>query len=845
MKSKAIRVLMIEQSEEDARLIIRELKKGGYKPVYERIKTIAAMKKAFKNNKWDILLCEYKMPNFTAPSAITSLKEANIDIPVIVVTGAVGEETAADCMRLGAKDYIMKGNLSRLCPAIERELEDTEIREKKRLAEKELHLNEDKYRLLFENAGEGILIIQGDMIKFANPALETIIGYPKEIITTRKFSSFIHPDDRSMVLDRHMQRMSGKPVETGYRFRIVAADKKQRWLYIVSRTIVWDGVPSSLNFVMDITSHKQAEDELLASEEKYRLIFENAPLGLLSFNEKGVIIACNDNFVKIIGSSRDKLIGLNMLNLPDKKIVSAVRRALKGSPGFYEGEYSSVTAKKTTPVRCLFTPMDVGPGRIPGGVGIIEDITEHKRAEKALQESEERFRRISSIISDINYSCSTKEGGRFSIDWMIGATEHISGYSIEEIKAQKCWRFLVVEEDMSLFEKNVIGLAPGSHGFCELRIHNKNGGIVWIASYAECFIDKRAPEHFILYGALVDITEHKQANAQLLESEKRYRSLVENAQEGIFQTTPEGKFRMANRAMATILGYDSPRELMESVTDIKRQIYVNSRDRIRILETLDIHNIIRKGELQFYRKDGSVIWVFGNVQSVRDKNGKVLYYEGIIEDITDRKNNADQLRKALGGTVQAIASLVESRDPYTAGHQRRVAELAAAIAKEMGLSPEQIEGLSMAGIIHDIGKVSVPSDILNIPRKLTAIEFGLVQTHVQSGYDIVKDIEFPWPVARMILEHHERMNGAGYPNALTGDKMLLESRIMAVADVVEAMASHRPYRPALGFDAALEEISGKRGILYDSAVVDACLLLFRKKGYAFKEHTHTRTSLSF
>jgi len=835
MKDKAIRVLIIEQSEDDALLIIRELKNGGFNPIYERIATVAAMKKTLKNKQWDIILCDYKMPKFNAPSAITILKEANIDIPVIVVTGAVGEETAADCMRLGAQDYIMKGNLSRLCPAIERELEDAAVREKKRQAEEKLYLSEDKYRFLFENAGEGILIIQGDMIKFANPAIEAITGYPRNILTSTNFTSFIHPDDRAMVLDRYMQRMRSEPVETGYRFRIIAADGKQRWLYIISRAISWDGMPSSLNFVMDITSHKQAEDELRASEEKYRLIFENSPVGLLSFDEEGVIVACNDNFVKIIGSSREKLIGLNMLSLPDKKIVSAVKQALKGSPGLYEGEYSSVTAKKITPVRCLFAPMGVGGGRIPGGVGIIEDITEHKQAEKALQESEERFRRISSIISDINYSCSMKEDGCFSIDWMIGATEHISGYPIEEIKAQKCWHFLVIEEDMALFEENVIDLAPGSHGFCELRIHHKNGGVVWIASYAECFIDKEAPEHFILYGALVDITEQKQADAQLLESEERYRSVVENAQEGIFQTAPDGKFRMANQAMATILGYDSPRELMESVTDITRQIYVNPQDRIRIPETLDLHNIIRKGELQFYRKDGSVIWVFGNIQSVRDENGKVLYYEGIIEDITDRKNNADQLRKALGGTVQAIASLVESKDPYTAGHQRRVAELAAAIAEEMGLPPEQIEGLSMAGIIHDIGKVSVPSDILNIPRKLTAIEFDLVKTHVQSGYDIVKDIEFPWPVARMILEHHERINGSGYPNGLTGDNLLLESRIMAVADVVEAMASHRPYRAALGFDTALEEIAGKKGIIYDSAVVDACLLLFREKGYAFKE----------
>jgi putative nucleotidyltransferase with HDIG domain len=194
----------------------------------------------------------------------------------------------------------------------------------------------------------------------------------------------------------------------------------------------------------------------------------------------------------------------------------------------------------------------------------------------------------------------------------------------------------------------------------------------------------------------------------------------------------------------------------------------------------------------------------------------------------------DQLRKALGGTVQAIALVVESKDPYTAGHQRRVADISRAIATEMGLSPDRIEGIRMAGIIHDIGKVSVPAEILSMPRKLTDLEFSLIKTHAQSGYEILKDIEFPWPIARMVLEHHERMNGSGYPNGLTGDKLLPESRILAVADVVEAMATYRPYRAALGLSAALEEIAKNRGILYDPEAVDACLRLFREKGFSIK-----------
>jgi HD-GYP domain-containing protein (c-di-GMP phosphodiesterase class II) len=172
---------------------------------------------------------------------------------------------------------------------------------------------------------------------------------------------------------------------------------------------------------------------------------------------------------------------------------------------------------------------------------------------------------------------------------------------------------------------------------------------------------------------------------------------------------------------------------------------------------------------------------------------------------------------------------VEAKDPYTAGHQRRVAEIACAIALEMGLSQERIEGILMAGTMHDIGKVSIPAEILSSPRRLTALEFSLIKTHAQSGYDILKDIKFSWPIARMVQEHHERMDGSGYPQGLKGIDILLESRILAVADVVEAMATHRPYRAALGVDLALREITENRGVLFDTEAVDACLRLFREK----------------
>jgi putative nucleotidyltransferase with HDIG domain len=195
----------------------------------------------------------------------------------------------------------------------------------------------------------------------------------------------------------------------------------------------------------------------------------------------------------------------------------------------------------------------------------------------------------------------------------------------------------------------------------------------------------------------------------------------------------------------------------------------------------------------------------------------------------------EKLRKAMGATIQVIARVAEARDPYTAGHQTKVANLARSMANELNLKEDIIDGIRMAGTIHDIGKISVPAEILSKPTKLTDIEFSLIKSHAQRGYDILKDIVFPWPIAAIVLQHHERLDGSGYPQGLKDGQILLEARILAVADVVEAMASYRPYRPALGIDAALEEIEKNKGILYDADVVDTCLKLFREKRVDFEQ----------
>lgn len=587
---QSLRVLIVEDSEDDVLLIIRELKKGGYNPIYERVETAAAMRKALQEKQWDIILCDYKLPQFSAPSAIALLKETNIDIPILIISGKIGEDTAAECMLVGAQDYIMKNNMSRLCPAIARELDEADSRNKR----------------------------------------------------------------------------------------------------------------------------KQMEQALFQSEEKYRNILENIEDGYYEVDLAGNFTFFNGSLCRIFGYSPEEMTGMNNRQYTDEE----------GSKKLFH---------------------------------VLNQV--YKTGEPA------------------------KEFG-----WQI-------------IRKDQTKRH--IEASVSLL-KDLSGKPTGFRGIVR------------------------------------DITERRLAEEALRKNEAKYRHLIEDAQEGIFQSTAEGRHITVNQAFANILGYESPEEVVKNITDIAHQVYVHPEDRAKIVQIIEKEGSVKGYEAQFYRKDGSKTWVSINMHVIRDDQGNLLYYQGIDQDITDRKKmekerqeNIERLRKSLGATINAMAVTVETRDPYTAGHQRRVADLARTIASEMKLTNEQIDGIRMASMIHDIGKISIPSEILAKPTKLTELEFSLIKTHSQSGYNILKDIDFLWPVAQIILQHHERINGSGYPNGLTEEQILLESQILAVADVVEAISSHRPYRPAFGINIALNEITKNRGILYNPDIVDACLRLFGEKNFKF------------
>jgi PAS domain S-box-containing protein len=334
-----------------------------------------------------------------------------------------------------------------------------------------------------------------------------------------------------------------------------------------------------------------------------------------------------------------------------------------------------------------------------------------------------------------------------------------------------------------------------------------------------------------------DITKRKQAEVSLGKSEEKYRSILENMREGYFEVDLTGNFTFLNDSVCQILGYP-----IDELMGMNNRYYTDKKISKKVFQAYNkVYNTeetLQEFGWQIIRKDGAERYVEGSISLQKDSSGKPIGFRGIIRDITERKRTEDKLQQtlynlknAVGVTIQVMVSAVEMRDPYTAGHQLRSANLACAIATEMGLSQEKVDGISMAGSIHDIGKLSIPAEILSKPTKLTDLEFSLIKEHSRIGYEMLKDVEFTWPLAQIVYQHHERMDGSGYPRNLKGEEILMEARIMAVADVVEAMASHRPYRAALGIEVALGEIEKNKGIFYDDAVADACLRLFREKGY--------------
>lgn len=523
----------------------------------------------------------------------------------------------------------------------------------------------------------------------------------------------------------------------------------------------------------------------------------------------------------------------------------------------------------------------ISTGDIPINAAVIEAFVrqvsialQRRQAEEALRQSESRYREFVQSSNSMIFS-SDIEG---NILFANQALANNLGYSPAEIKGTSCLDF-VHSGDFPEIQNKFVSLVEGKNiEDMELRyrrrdgsyittlnsatpIMNSDGEIVSIigvahdisgrikkekelrdyGSHLEKLVRRRTEElESVNRKLLRELAEKKRTEDELRKTSERLDKLMSLAPVMICRVDLKMKIQYVNKKIEDVTGYKAEELIGKYWPALGGFTAKDSKVMMKRVVQRLLGRPSRPLQVKLKRKDGGWIFVSGIGDFIRE-NGVPVGIQVIGQDINDyvlarkeAKRSTDRLLKALDGIIQAMATTVEMRDPYTAGHQRRVARLAGMIAREIGLSRDQINGIELAGLIHDLGKIKIPAEILTHPSTLCEAEMNIIKTHPVVGYDILKNIEFPWPVACIVLQHHERMDGSGYPYGIRGEEILLEAKILAVADVVEAIASHRPYRAALGVDSALAEISKNKGRLYDPEVVDACVKIFKNKGFTFE-----------
>ncbi len=649
----------------------------------------------------------------------------------------------------------------------------------------------------------------------------------------------------------------------------------------------------AVNELAESAGRRRAENMLGEVEERYRALFERSHDCVFLTDLEGNFLDANPAALNLLGYSRDELPSITVKTLLGadelQSALATIDEIISAEAPHEQREYTLHKKDGTEVIVEVSTSLVFRNGKPGALLGIARDITERKRTESIrhaqldrVQQQMDAIGRISAfeaLISDDIGSFAkevTREAARVTgveraSVWLFNKNEsellcidlfeaspgtHTSGaihrqeHFENEFRALKNARYVDASDPMT---------DPRTAGYVEsylkpLRITSMLDAVVQVSGKhlgLLCFEHVDRPHQWeadeITFacqladklGFAITTRARLQIQADLVDSERRFRTLVEQSVSG-FYMVQDGRIAYVNARFAEIFGYASPEEMLgKSPLDLtaeKDRTMVAGNFRQRLSGEIKSMSYSFTG----VRKDGSEIELGAHGAYVINEGRPAVI--GLLQDITERKRNEEEiqryvtrLEKAMHGTIGVISAIGEARDPYTHGHERRVGEIAAAIGAEMGLDANRVEGIRIAGCMHDVGKIAVPAEILSKPGKLTKPEYELVKSHAERGYEILKGFEFPWPVAEIAWQHHERLDGSGYPRGLKGDEILLDARIVAVADTIEAMSSHRPFRPGLGIDQALAEISKGAGTLYDQQAVDACRRLFIDKGYRLPE----------
>jgi len=569
-------------------------------------------------------------------------------------------------------------------------------------------------------------------------------------------------------------------------------------------------------------------------ESDYFDLLENADDIVQSVSPDGRFLYVNRAWRETLGYTPEESAQLSLLDIihPDSQphCISLFERVIAGeSVNGIEATFAAKDGRKISvegSANCRFED-----GRPVATRAIFRNVTERKYTETELRSNEEKYRSLVENLGDIVYTVDING----TANYISPVVESMLGYHPSEITGRVFADF-IYQEDLALCLEHFQRCLSGQVTMGEYRLLNKMGQVRWVRSSSKPILD--GDNVIGTTGVLSDITDRKQA-------ETKHQIIVKTALDGFWLSNLKGEFLEVNDSYCSMIGYTREELLNMSISDIEA---VETPEMI----ARRIRKITEQGsdrfETRHRSKDGTIIDVEVSVNHHDSGEGQHFVF---IRNITERKRaeeerkqSLNKLLKASQATIQAMAATIESKDPYTAGHQCRVAELSRAIAQDMGFQDDEVEGVYRAAIIHDIGKIYIPVEILSKPSQLTNIELNLIKMHPQAGYDILKSIDFPWPIADIVLGHHERLDGSGYPRGLCADEISMESKILSVADVVEAITSHRPYRPAIGIEKALNEISRHSGILYDQTAVEACLNLFNENRFRFRDEIIGTTSLS-
>ncbi len=753
-------------------------------------------------------------------------------------------------------DLSVEGIVVDLRDITERQQSETAIKE-----------SEKRYRLLAENASDVIWVMNMDLkFTYVSPSVVGLRGYTPEETMAQTLKDLLTSQslDSAMKAWTEEQAVEEKGFKDLHRSRVLLLE-----MHCKNGSTVWTEVKASflrdsgggaigiLGVARDITERRQAQQSAEESQKRYRLLAENVSDIIWTMDREMRLTYISPSVSRVRGYSVEEALAAPIEDvfttestLVAKKSIKDLYKANKGMTGQGERRTSTVELEmKHKDGSTIWTETSLSmvsgtDGAPVGWIGITRDIGDRRKTEKALQESEKRYRLLAENVSDVIWVTDMS----LRPTYVSPSMERLLGYTAEEAKSSSMEKMLTRESTQQATERMAKTLSlikqdskkvikPGS---VELELKRKDGSTIWVDTTVTVVRDGNG-QPVELMGVLHDITERKKSEKAVSDSEGRFRSLIESTSDWVWEVNEKLVYTYVSRKIHDILGYEPEEVVGKAPVDL---MPLKEANRVaRIFDTA----LTEKKPFAFVEnvclhKDGHKVVLETSGVPFFDANGNVSGFRGIDRDVTERKRAEEEaqesfrkLQRTVEGTIQAIALTVETRDPYTAGHQRRVTKLAYAIAREMGLPNDQIQRVRTAGLLHDLGKIFIPTEILSKPGQLTDVEFSIIKSHPQAGYEILKNIEFPWPIADIVIQHHERMDGSGYPAGLKEGEIVIEAKILAVADVTEAMSSHRPYRPAIGLDKALKEIVNNKGILYDAKVVDACMRVFSGGAFKFDE----------